>query len=95
MPASPKQLRGFLSIAGCYRRFIKGYGELARPLTELLKKESFYWNEVAQLSFEQLKSCLSATSFLALPDMNKVFLIEADASSYGIGVVLMQEGHPY
>lgn len=78
-----------------HRRFIKGYGELAKPLTELLKKDSFGWNADAQGSFEKLKFCLSTSSILGLLGMNKVFLVEVYASSCGIGAILMQEVHPF
>nr|GFA03683.1 retrotransposon-related protein [Tanacetum cinerariifolium] len=93
-PVNVKQLRGFLGLTGYYRRFIKNYAIINKPLTTLLKKNSFTWNPSAQLAFETLKSAMSQALVLALPGFNKPFTVETDASGIGIGVVLQQGGHP-
>ena len=93
-PRSARAVRGFLGLAGYYRKFVHNYGTIAAPLTALLKKEGFTWNDDATATFTALKAAVMSASVLALPDFGKPFVVECNASTYGFGAVLIQEAHP-
>jgi hypothetical protein len=94
-PQNAKDVRSFLGFTGFYRYFIKDYSKIARPLIDLTKKNlRFEWTEKQQLAFERLKTLMCAKPVLRQPDYNKTFTLSTDASGYGIGAVLAQEGLP-
>lgn len=94
-PRNAKDIRSFLGLAGYYRKFIKNFGIISRPLTNLLKKgQLFVWHADHETSFKVLKEALVTTPVLALPDFTKQFEIETDVCDKGVGAVLHQAGHP-
>jgi hypothetical protein len=93
-PRSVRAVRGFLGLVGYYRRFVNNYDTMAAPLTALLKKDSFLWDDEAKVTFMALKVAVTSSPLLTMPDFAKLFVVECDTSSSGFGTVLVQEGHP-
>ena len=90
-PKDVKNVRHFLRLAEKYRRFIKNFAQIAKPLTKLLQKEMpFEWNEKAEDSFYTLKTFLCNAPSLQFPDFTKPLNVTTDASGYAVGVVLSQ-----
>ena len=73
-PTSVGEIRSFLGLAGYYRRFIENFSKIAKPMTELLKKDTkSKWTDECEASFQELKKRLVTTPVLILPDIRKGF----------------------
>lgn len=106
LPKTLRQLRSFLGMIGYYRKFIRDYAKIAKPLTKHLsgkngrvsqymsKKTEIDLNEEGVLAFEKLKRSLFEQIELTQPDFNKKFILTTDASNEALGAVLSQEGKP-
>ena len=80
-----------MGLAGYYRRFISDFSRIARPLTNLLKKDvEFEWTDVQEHAFVTLKTLLCSEPLLQYPDFTRPFLITTDASKYAVGGILSQ-----
>ena len=91
-PTTVKGIRSFLGHAGFYRRFIRDFSKIAKPLCRLLEKNAkFNFDESSQSSFEKIKSRLVEAPIIAKPNWTKEFEIMCDASDYAMGVVLGQK----
>jgi hypothetical protein len=94
-PKSITEIRSFHGLASFYRHFVKDFSNIAALLTEIIKKNvGFHWGSDQANAFATIKERLCSTLVLALPDFNKTFEIECDASGIGIGAVLMQDRRP-
>ncbi|KAK1607756.1 hypothetical protein QYE76_031429 [Lolium multiflorum] len=93
VPTTQTEVRAFLGLAGYYHRFVEGFSSIARPMTQLLKKDKkFDWTDKCEESFQKLKARLTTAPILIMPDITKPFDVYCDASKIGLGCVLMQGG---
>ncbi|KAK3575625.1 hypothetical protein QTP86_031586 [Hemibagrus guttatus] len=92
-PATVHELQRFLGFANFYRRFIRNYSSVAGPLTSLLrgKPKRLAWMDQARMAFQQLKNCFTTAPILRHPDPDLPFVVEVDAFSSRLRVVLSQK----
>jgi hypothetical protein len=92
-PTNVTEVRKFLGFTGYYRYFIKDYSKLARPLLQLTHLSTpWTWGEAEQKAFETLRKAMTDKPVLRQPDFTKPFVLLTDASAYGVGAILSQEG---
>ena len=91
IPQCVKDIRSFLVHVGFYRRFIKNFNKIARPLTNLLAKDvPFIFDDKCLSAWEKLKLELISAPVISPPDWSKPYEIMCDASDFAIGIVLGQ-----
>jgi len=84
-----KDVKKFLGLANYYRRFIKDFAQIARPINVLTQKdEKWRWEETQQKAFDGLKKIFTSRPILVAPDLDKEFRVEANASNYATRGVL-------
>ena len=95
-PRNVSEVRSFHGLASFYKKFIKNFSAVCNAMTETMRgdKKEFKWTHGADKSFETLKQKVAELPVLALPNFNKVFQVECDASGNAIGALLSQEGKP-
>jgi len=95
IPKNVGDIHNFHGLASFYRRFVPHFSTIAPPLNELVKKDTpFVWGDRQQQAFDEIKATLTQAPILTLPNFEKTFELECDASRVGIGAVLLQEGYP-
>ena len=90
-PRSSSDIRSFMGLCSYYKKFIEDFSTIARPLIRLTEKQvKFHWEDAERNAWETLKLKLTSTPVLAYPDPALPFILDTDASEYGIGAVLSQ-----
>jgi hypothetical protein len=79
-----------LGLTGYYQKFIREFGIIVVPLTRLLRRDAFAWDDDGAMAFRALKAVLTTEPVLQMPDFNKPFTVDTDASGSGFDVVLHQ-----
>ncbi|GMF40065.1 unnamed protein product [Phytophthora fragariaefolia] len=91
VPVSQKDLRKWLGLANYLHKYSANYADMARPLTNLLKKDAVWsWTSEAQQAFEAITNSLQSAPILVLPDEDRPFSVVCDASDFAIGCALLQ-----
>ncbi len=95
-PRNKKDVKSFLGLGSYYKKFVKNFSAIAKPLYQLTgKNQRFSWSPEAQRSFDELKVALSSSPVLAYPQIGQPMILDTDSSQYVSGAVLSQvhDGH--
>ena len=91
-PKSVHDVRSFLGLASYYRRFVRGFSEMARPLTQMTRAGvEWDWSTAQHQAFNRLKLALTTAPVLKLPDFERQFVVTTDASDAAVGAILEQD----
>lgn len=92
-PTKVKEVQSFLGFANFYRRFIKDFSRIAEPLFQLMHKDhTWNWTDACQNAFQELKDIFTSLPVLIMPDPDKPYNIECDASDFAVDTTLKQQG---
>ena len=90
MPMCVREVQGFLGLANFYRRFVKGFVGIAKPTTNLTKKDKdFMWGTEEEATFKKLKEALTSAPILQVFDEDKLHEVWVDASDFAVGTTLV------
>lgn len=91
VPRNSKEIKQFLGLCGYYRKFVKDFAKIAKPINQLLRKDKeFQWTSEQQTAFETLRDALITQPVLQYPNWNEPFILTTDASNHALGAVLSQ-----
>jgi len=92
VPKTVKEVRSLVGVVTWYSHFVRNFSSVMTPITSLIKKKAqkVAWNEEAEKAFQEVKRILTSDPILRPPDYHKPFIVQCDASLYGIGGVLAQ-----
>ncbi|CAF5042976.1 unnamed protein product, partial [Rotaria magnacalcarata] len=94
VPTRLKEVRTFLGLTSYYRRFIKNYAAIAEPLISLTRNSDnkpFQWTSLCQQAFDHLRHLLIEAPIIAYPQFDKTFILQLDASDFGLSAILAQK----
>ena len=89
-PADASEVKSFVGLCSYYRRYIPSFSDISQPLSQCSQEKPFNWTPAAEAAFLQLKHALTSAPVLGYPNPTGEFILDTDASNYGIGAVLSQ-----